>query len=115
MSATPAALPNLSALRQQKKLTLTAVSESTKIATRYLEAIEQGQFGKLPGGVYSVSYIRQYAQAIDFDAEDLLASFYAATGSGPGQPFPIPLASEPVAPPAQSPAHWLRSLLLSRR
>ena len=37
---------------------------------RALRAIEAGEFQKLPGGVYSTSYIRQYARAIEFDSID---------------------------------------------
>jgi cytoskeletal protein RodZ len=38
----------------------------------YLHAIEVGQLEKLPGGIYTRSYLRQYAQAIDYNECDLL-------------------------------------------
>ena len=41
-------------------------------ARAYLEAIERGLFSKLPGGIYNLSYIRQYARAIDCDEARLL-------------------------------------------
>jgi len=63
------------AWRRQKGIRLAAIAASTKLGVRQLEAIEAGDFGKLPGGIYSTSYIRQYARAIEFDEEDLLA-FY---------------------------------------
>ncbi len=43
---------------------------------RQLDAIENGDFKRLPGGIYNTSYIRQYAQAIGFDETDLLAYYY---------------------------------------
>ena len=51
------------------------IAESTKISVRSLEAIERGEFTKLPGGIYSTSYIRQYARAIDYD-ETILIKIY---------------------------------------
>ena len=63
---------NLAALRHQKGISLHHIAEATKIGVRYLEAIEHGQFAKLPGGFYNISYIRQYAQAIEVSEADLL-------------------------------------------
>ena len=72
MSATVTALPDLAVLRHQKGISLHQIGEATKICIRYLEAIECGQFGKLPGGIYTVSYIRQYARAIEVSEQELL-------------------------------------------
>jgi cytoskeletal protein RodZ len=61
--------------RQQKGISLETIAASTKLSVRQLEAIEAGEFSRLPGGIYNTNYIRQYARAIDFDESDLLA-FY---------------------------------------
>ena len=61
--------------RLQKGISLQTIAASTKLSVRHLEAIECGDFKKLPGGIYNTSYIKQYARAIDFDETDLLA-FY---------------------------------------
>ena len=71
--------PNLPALRRQKGVTLESISTATHIGKRYLEAIERGDFTVLPGGIYDISYIRQYAHAVDYDEEDLLGCYYART------------------------------------
>ncbi|HEX8986249.1 MAG TPA: helix-turn-helix domain-containing protein [Bryobacteraceae bacterium] len=68
-------LPNLVAVRERKGISLDQIARSTKISFRYLEAIENADFEQLPGGVFSSSYIRQYARAIDYDEWDLLAYF----------------------------------------
>jgi cytoskeletal protein RodZ len=73
------ALPDLSAIRKRKGITLEEIARSTKISTRYLEAIEHSEFDILPGGVFSTSYIRQYARAIEYDEWDLLAYYDAIT------------------------------------
>ena len=65
----------LSTIRRNRGISLEQIAESTKIGVRTLEAIEQGEFRKLPGGIYNTSYIRQYACAIDYDESALLA-FY---------------------------------------
>jgi cytoskeleton protein RodZ len=63
---------NLAALRHQKGISLHHIADATKIGLRYLEAIEHGQFAKLPGGIYNISYIRQYARAIQVNEADIL-------------------------------------------
>ena len=61
--------------RLQRGITLETISASTKLSVRQLEAIESGDFSRLPGGIYNTSYIKQYARAIDFDESDLLAYY----------------------------------------
>jgi cytoskeletal protein RodZ len=53
--------------RVRQGLDLQTVSESTKIGTRMLKAMEAGEFGKLPGGVFTRSFVRQYATALGLD------------------------------------------------
>ena len=77
----PAAVPDLAVVRQNKGLTLSKIADDTKIRLHYLNAIEQGQFDKLPGGVYNRNYIRQYARAISYNEADLLAYYLAMTGA----------------------------------
>jgi len=80
----------LSTIRRNRGISLQQIAESTKISIRSLEAIEQGDFGKLPGGIYNTSYIKQYARAIDFDESEILAAYHlemkrgrASADSGP--------------------------------
>src|SRR5205085_7996023 len=54
----------LASIRRNRGLSLEQIAGKTKISLRALQAIEAGEFKKLPGGVYNTSYIRQYAQAI---------------------------------------------------
>ncbi len=68
-------LPDLTAIRERKGISLEQIARNTKISSRYLEAIERSEVKLLPGGVFRSSYIRQYARAIDYDEWDLLAHF----------------------------------------
>jgi cytoskeletal protein RodZ len=70
----------LAAIRKNRGISLEQISASTKIGVRSLDAIERGDFRKLPGGIYNTSYIRQYARAIDYPEGAILA-FYNRTMS----------------------------------
>ena len=65
----------LATIRRNLGISLEEIAASTKISVRSLDAIERGEFCKLPGGIYNTSYIRQYARAIDYD-ESMLLDFY---------------------------------------
>ena len=66
---------NLAGARIEKGVTLEEIAQSTKIAPHFLEAIETENFDRLPGGVYSTSYIRQYARVIGYDETALLGHY----------------------------------------
>jgi cytoskeletal protein RodZ len=73
MTSTQSHFPHeLVQCRQEKSISLRQISESTKIGVHYLEAIERGDFKKLPCGIYASSYLRQYARAVNFDESALL-------------------------------------------
>ena len=69
-------LPALASIRHNRGISLHQIADSTKIGIRLLEAIERGEFEKLPGGIYNTSYIRQYARAIDYDESAILAAYH---------------------------------------
>jgi cytoskeletal protein RodZ len=50
--------------REEQGLSLDECEERTRIRRKYLEAIEQGEWGELPPGVYTRGLIRNYAKAI---------------------------------------------------
>ena len=94
-------LPDLVIARQKSGVSLKEIAESTKIAVSYLRAIEEGVFDRLPGGIYTVSYIRQYARAIDYDEDVLVRHYYRLTGAEPPE--------QPGSPPQkQSSGPWAR-------
>ena len=78
----------LASIRRNRGLSLEQISQNTKISVRALRAIEEGDFKKLPGGIYNTSYIRQYARAIEFDESELLAYYHSKTEVVP-EMFPI--------------------------
>ena len=66
---------DLTRFRKRAGVSLEQIAQSTKISSRFLQAIEDEQFDQLPGGIFSTSYLRQYAIAIGYD-EDALVAFY---------------------------------------
>ena len=69
----------LKAAREAQGITLREVSEQTRIALRYLEALEANDFKPLPGGVFNRSFIRTYAKYIGFDDNEALRLYADAT------------------------------------
>src|SRR5215475_1360412 len=61
--------------REAKELTLDDVSNVTKISPRMLQAIEEENFDKLPGGVFNKGFIRAYAKHLALDAEEAIAEY----------------------------------------
>ena len=59
-------------IRNTKGISLEEISRNTKIKVSTLQALEQGEFEQLPGGIYNISYIRQYARAIGADEGSLV-------------------------------------------
>lgn len=59
--------------RQRRNLELSKIAGELKISARFLDAIEHDDFAKLPGGVFTKSFIRQYAGFLGLDAEELTA------------------------------------------
>jgi cytoskeletal protein RodZ len=66
---------DLARFRERAGVSLDEIAQSTKIGSRFLEAIEGEQFERLPGGIFSTSYLRQYAKAIGYD-QDALVAYY---------------------------------------
>ena len=61
-------------LRQQRLamgVSLQHISEKTRIGSRYLEALEAGEFKQLPGAIFARSFVRQYAEIVGIDASGL--------------------------------------------
>jgi len=88
VAATPAPF-SLKNFRESKKISLEEIAERTKISVRFLQAIEGGEYAKLPGGIFDINYLRQYAAAIGYSDEVLLEHYRRQTGHS-GEPAPEP-------------------------
>ncbi len=51
------------------------VAETLRIRRIFIEAMEDGRFGDLPGATYAHGFVRSYAELLELDAEDLVRRF----------------------------------------
>jgi cytoskeleton protein RodZ len=82
--------------RNRRGIELARVEAATKIRLRYLLAMENEEWGALPGGPYTRAFIRTYAGYLGLDGERLVDEYRHATGIE-GEAGPEPLA--PPLPP----------------
>lgn len=61
--------------RKARDVTLEEVSNATKIRRRYLEALENEQFHKLPERIYARCFLSTYARFLGLNAAELLQAF----------------------------------------
>lgn len=64
--------------REQRGIELDAISNTTKIGTRMLRALEDEHFDQLPGGVFNKGFVRAYARHVGLDEEEAVADYLAA-------------------------------------
>src|SRR5262245_13827160 len=60
--------------RLRRGLKLEEIVAETKIHLHLLEAIENDQLDRLPGGAYRQSFVRQYAHALSLNEDEAIAS-----------------------------------------
>ena len=63
--------------REARGVTLGEISESTKISTSFLRALEQEDFERLPGGVFNRGFVRAYSKFLGIDEDAMVADFDA--------------------------------------
>lgn len=64
--------------REQRGISLDAISTTTKISTRMLRAIEDEHFEQLPGGVFNKGFVRAYARSVGINEEEAVSDYLAA-------------------------------------
>jgi len=68
---------SVASIRQTSGISLEEIARNTKLKVTTLKAIEDANFDVLPGGIYNISYIRQYARAIGADEGSLVRLYQA--------------------------------------
>ncbi|MBT9052877.1 transcriptional regulator [Lactobacillus delbrueckii subsp. bulgaricus] len=82
--------------REAKGLSISDIEKATKIQSRYLEAIENNDFDKLPGDFYVRAFIRQYAQIVGLDGKELLSQYQGEVANEVTSEVSQPAASSPA-------------------
>jgi cytoskeleton protein RodZ len=86
--------------RLKRNLELGQIAQELKIASRFLEAIEADDLDKLPGGVFTRSFIVQYARLLGLDEEKIAGELQQTLEPPPETP-----ASVEAPKPADSAIH----------
>jgi cytoskeletal protein RodZ len=63
--------------RERRGLSLRAIADATRISVRALEALERNDISRLPGGIFSRSFVRAYALEVGLEPEQTVAEFLA--------------------------------------
>ncbi|GMB83968.1 transcriptional regulator [Lactobacillus delbrueckii subsp. bulgaricus] len=82
--------------REAKGFSISDIEKATKIQSRYLEAIENNDFDKLPGDFYVRAFIRQYAQIVGLDGKELLSQYQGEVANEVTSEVSQPAASSPA-------------------
>ena len=61
--------------RERQKLSIKDIEQGTSIRALYIEAIENGDYDKLPGNVYTKGFIKNYGNFLKLDGDDLSRQF----------------------------------------
>ncbi|MCM3587220.1 helix-turn-helix domain-containing protein [Mesobacillus maritimus] len=61
--------------REAKGLSLNQLQDMTKIQKRYLAGIEEGNYAMMPGKFYVRAFIKQYAEALDLDPDEIFEQY----------------------------------------
>lgn len=61
--------------REEKGMSLDELQAATKIQKRYLTALEEGNYDVIPGNFYVRAFIKQYAEAVGLDSDQLFEEY----------------------------------------
>ena len=89
----------LRARRQSLGWELPELASSLRIKQPYLEAIEAGRIGDLPGTTYALGFVRAYASALGLAGEQVASRFRAESAEAnvrPALSFPAPVPQRGV-------------------
>ena len=97
--------------RELREVSLNEVTVATRISSRFLEALENEQWDKLPGGVFNRGFVRAIARYLGLDEENLLGEYDLAHGEQT-VPAPQPYESKIPRPPLWIPIAGVLGILL---
>jgi cytoskeleton protein RodZ len=64
--------------RERRKVSIETIGEETKVSLRHLRALEAGEYGELPGGVFRKGIVRSYLGALGLDEAPWIERFEAS-------------------------------------
>lgn len=94
----------LRSARERKGISLRHIANATKISMGALEALERNDFSRLPGGIFSRSFVRAYAQEVGLDPDQTVSDFLKEAGESFEPPPAIAEEDAPMMPDRPDPA-----------
>jgi cytoskeletal protein RodZ len=91
----------LTAARERKGVDLYRAERDTKIRSRYLAALETGDYAELPGAVYTKGFLRNYALYLGLDPEDVIRQWRRERGDATVPAEPVLSVPKPLEAPRQ--------------
>lgn len=88
----------LRSARERKGISLRHIANATKISMGALESLERSDFSRLPGGIFSRSFVRAYAQEVGLDPDETVAEFLRETGETFQPPSQVAEEEEQILP-----------------
>jgi cytoskeleton protein RodZ len=64
--------------RERRQVSMERVSTETKISLRHLQALEAGEYGELPGGVFRKGIVRGYLTTVGLEESPWMERFEAS-------------------------------------
>ncbi|MFQ5719078.1 MAG: DUF2914 domain-containing protein [Acidobacteriota bacterium] len=61
--------------REARGITLDEIGTATRIGRRYLEALEENDLSRLPGGAFARGFVRSYADFVGLDTDAVLEAY----------------------------------------
>lgn len=58
--------------RKQRRMTVARLADKTRVSSRYIEHIEAGEFGKLPGRSHVIGFTRLICTALELDQAEVI-------------------------------------------
>src|SRR5947209_14941915 len=80
--------------RMRARIDVSEIEAQTKIRAKYLRALENEEWGLLPGPTFVKSFLRTYAQALGLDGKALVEE-YRLNHERPSEMAPEPIVSSP--------------------
>jgi cytoskeleton protein RodZ len=93
--------------REMREVTLAEITAATRIGSRFLEALENEDWQKLPGGVFNRGFVRAVAHYLGLHEEDFLAEYDLARADHAKNSAP------PVENRIPPPPKWLPALAIA--
>ena len=87
--------------RELREVSLDELSKATRISNRFLQALENEDWGKLPGGVFGHGFVRSIARYLGLSEEALLGEYDLARAEK------LPPAAPRYEEPIPSPPKWI--------